>query len=90
MALDGANRNTWALSVFDRATGALVTRFDNLRFPTDYTDLTRIGIYMSDWNTTDPNTFYVDNFRVTYIPEPATMALLAGALLALAHRRRKQ
>jgi len=84
----GVARNTWDLDVYDRDTGAWVWGWEGLDFRTDYTDITRVGMFVYDLNAAIPGTLYFDNMTIN-VPEPATMLLLGGGLVALARRRRR-
>ena len=86
----GANRNTWELDVLDRATGQVLWSQTGLGFPTDYTDVLRFGLAVADIGATAPCTVYFDNLDLRDAPEPATLVLLGGGLVAMARRRRRK
>ena len=90
MHLTGEARNTWDFQVYNRDTGALLWDYAGVPFATDYTDLTRLGLFVYDRGGSPSGTLYFDNLDLRDIPEPATMLLLAGGLLALARRRKRR
>ena len=78
--------NTYDLLVLDRNTGNVVTSFSGLGFRTDDTDISRVGLYTrgdsEDWGSTGACSWNADNMSLTLVPEPASIALWLGGLLA--------
>jgi len=90
MNLTGPQQNTWALQIFDKAAGSLLFETDGLAFREDYVDITRFGLFAFDVGATTGGVLYFDNMNLVDTPEPTTLVLLGGGLLAIARRRRRK
>ena len=85
MNLTGPDRNTWGLQVFDRETQDLVWSYAGAGFTTNFTNLTRLGMFSNS-----AGTLYFDNLWLANVPEPATAMLLALGLPLLLLRRKRR
>jgi len=78
------NNNPGDHSFFTSSAGALIVPFSQLE--NDGIDLSKINLMEFSLQSSDSFTLS----SITAIPEPATLLLLPGALLAMVHRRRSK
>jgi len=94
LTVEGWNGNAWTnIGVFDLTlnsnqlfTGNVTT--SGLRFTPTWNTGTQIR--GADFGGTPYNTFYIDNLRVSTVPEPSTYILTATGLAGLAYVRRRK